>query len=115
MKNRVATIMINKTNVRLRFTSNHPKDISDELIDVIAELETLMPYVHLPVQSGNDDILKKMNRNYTADWYREVVLLEQTSVVNQSKTIQELLTELIAQLGEKVIISRFERWEINHN
>lgn len=58
---------------RLRFTSNHPKDISDELIDAMAELETLMPYLHLPVQSGNDDILKKMNRNYTADWYREVV------------------------------------------
>ena len=58
---------------RLRFTSNHPKDISDELIDAMAELETLMPYLHLPVQSGNDDILKKMNRNYTADWYRKVV------------------------------------------
>lgn len=58
---------------RLRFTSNHPKDISDQLIDAMAELETLMPYLHLPVQSGNDDILKKMNRNYTVDWYREVV------------------------------------------
>lgn len=58
---------------RLRFTSNHPKDLSDELIEAMAELETLMPYIHLPVQSGNDYILKKMNRNYTHAWYRELV------------------------------------------
>lgn len=58
---------------RLRFTSNHPKDLSDELINAMAELETQMPYIHLPVQSGNDDILKKMNRNYTADWYKNLV------------------------------------------
>jgi len=58
---------------RLRFTSNHPKDLSDELIDAMAELETLMPYIHLPVQSGNNEILKKMNRNYTHEWYRKLV------------------------------------------
>jgi tRNA-2-methylthio-N6-dimethylallyladenosine synthase len=58
---------------RLRFTSNHPKDLSDELIDVMARLETLMPYLHLPVQSGNDEMLKKMNRHYTADWYIDLI------------------------------------------
>lgn len=58
---------------RLRFTSNHPKDLSDELIDAMANLETQMPYVHLPVQSGSDQILKHMNRHYTADWYRDLV------------------------------------------
>lgn len=58
---------------RLRFTSNHPKDLSDELIDAMARLETLMPYLHLPVQSGNDDMLKRMNRHYTADWYRDLI------------------------------------------
>ena len=58
---------------RLRFTSNHPKDLSDELIDAMARLETLMPYLHLPVQSGSDEMLKRMNRHYTADWYRNLI------------------------------------------
>lgn len=58
---------------RLRFTSNHPKDLSDGLIDAMARLETLMPYLHLPVQSGSDTMLKRMNRHYTADWYRNLV------------------------------------------
>jgi len=58
---------------RLRFTSNHPKDLSDELIDAMARLETLMPYLHLPVQSGSDEVLKRMNRHYTADWYRTLI------------------------------------------
>ncbi|MBU1446101.1 tRNA (N6-isopentenyl adenosine(37)-C2)-methylthiotransferase MiaB [Patescibacteria group bacterium] len=63
----------NKGLKRLRFTSNHPKDLSDELIDAMATLETQMPYVHLPVQSGSDQVLKHMNRHYTADWYRDLV------------------------------------------
>lgn len=58
---------------RLRFTSNHPKDLSDELIDAMGRLETLMPYLHLPIQSGNDEILKKMNRTYTVDSYRKLI------------------------------------------
>ena len=58
---------------RLRFTSNHPKDLSDELIQAMARLETLMPYLHLPVQSGSDEVLKRMNRHYTADWYRNLI------------------------------------------
>lgn len=58
---------------RLRFTSNHPKDLSDKLIDAMASLETLMPYLHLPVQAGNDEVLRRMNRQYTAEWYRGLV------------------------------------------
>lgn len=58
---------------RVRFTSNHPKDLSDELINAMARLDTLMPYLHLPVQAGNDDVLKRMNRHYTAQWYKELV------------------------------------------
>jgi tRNA-2-methylthio-N6-dimethylallyladenosine synthase len=58
---------------RLRFTSNHPKDLSDELIDAMGLLDTLMPYLHLPVQSGNDDVLKHMNRHYSADWYKNLI------------------------------------------
>ena len=54
---------------RLRFTTSHPKDISDELIGSFGELESLCPHIHLPVQSGSDNLLKLMNRGYTRDKY----------------------------------------------
>jgi tRNA-2-methylthio-N6-dimethylallyladenosine synthase len=54
---------------RIRFTTSHPWDFTDELIDVIAELANVMPYVHLPVQSGNAEILKIMGRRYTPEEY----------------------------------------------
>jgi tRNA-2-methylthio-N6-dimethylallyladenosine synthase len=49
---------------RIKFTTSHPKDFSDEVIDVIAKKANVMPYIHLPVQSGSDKVLKKMNRKY---------------------------------------------------
>ena len=52
---------------RIRFMTSHPKDLSDELIDVIASGKHILPQFHLPVQSGNDEILKRMNRHYTRD------------------------------------------------
>jgi tRNA-2-methylthio-N6-dimethylallyladenosine synthase len=58
---------------RLRYTTSHPRDMSDDLIDAHRDLETLMPYLHLPVQSGSDGILAAMNRQHTADHYRRLV------------------------------------------
>ena len=58
---------------RLRFTTSHPKDLSDRLIDCFARLPNLCPQIHLPVQSGSDRILKRMNRKYTIDDYLERV------------------------------------------
>ncbi len=54
---------------RIRFTTSHPKDLSDELIDAFRHLDKLCHHFHLPVQSGSDRILKKMNRRYTKDQY----------------------------------------------
>jgi tRNA-2-methylthio-N6-dimethylallyladenosine synthase len=54
---------------RLRFTTSHPKDISDELIGSFGELKGLCPHIHLPVQSGSDNLLNLMNRGYTRDKY----------------------------------------------
>ncbi len=59
--------------VRVRFTSPHPKDMSDQLIEAMATLPTQMPYLHLPVQSGDDRTLRRMNRNYTTEQYREIM------------------------------------------
>jgi tRNA-2-methylthio-N6-dimethylallyladenosine synthase len=58
---------------RVRFTSPHPKDMSDQLIDAMVELKTQMPYLHLPVQSGDDRTLKRMNRPYTIEKFRDTV------------------------------------------
>jgi tRNA-2-methylthio-N6-dimethylallyladenosine synthase len=60
-------------NFWLRFTSPHPKDFSDELIDVLAKSSKFAPYINLPAQSGDDEILHKMNRPYTAKKYIELV------------------------------------------
>ncbi len=58
---------------RVRFTTSHPKDFDDRTIDVLAKGGNLMPFIHLPVQSGNNRILKKMNRKYTREEYIELV------------------------------------------
>ena len=60
-------------DLRVRFTTSHPQDMSDKLIDTIAAHENLCKYIHLPVQSGSDRILELMNRTYTADHYRRLV------------------------------------------
>jgi len=57
----------------IRFTSSHPKDLSDELIKTMAESEKITPYLNLPIQSGDDKILKKMNRDYTVQKYRNLI------------------------------------------
>ena len=57
----------------IRFMSSHPKDASEELIDTIFECEKVAKHLHLPVQSGSNEILKKMNRNYTAEKYLSIV------------------------------------------
>lgn len=54
---------------RVRFITSHPWDFTDEMIDIIAKYDNIMPYIHLPIQSGSDNILKKMNRRYTKDEY----------------------------------------------
>ncbi|MFC3088430.1 tRNA (N6-isopentenyl adenosine(37)-C2)-methylthiotransferase MiaB [Tabrizicola soli] len=58
---------------RLRYTTSHPNDMDDELIAAHGELPQLMPYLHLPVQSGSDRILKAMNRKHTAESYLRLV------------------------------------------
>ena len=59
--------------MRVRFTTSHPKDMSDETLQVIASHKNLCRHIHLPVQSGSDKILKLMNRKYTVEWYLDRV------------------------------------------
>ncbi len=60
-------------NMRVRFSTSHPKDMSDETLRVIAEVPNVCKHIHLPVQSGSSRILKLMNRKYTREWYLDRV------------------------------------------
>ncbi|MFV0397926.1 MAG: tRNA (N6-isopentenyl adenosine(37)-C2)-methylthiotransferase MiaB [Bacteroidales bacterium] len=58
-------------DMRIRFTTSHPKDMSDEIIATMAKYDNICNHIHLPVQSGSNHILKLMNRKYTSEWYLE--------------------------------------------
>lgn len=62
-----------KGNFWIRFTSSHPKDFSDRLIEVFAKTKKITPYVNLPVQSGDNEILKRMNRPYNISQYKKII------------------------------------------
>ncbi len=65
---------LNKTEMkRIRFTTSHPRDLDDATIEVMAKRGNIMPHLHLPVQSGSNEILKKMNRKYTKESYLEKI------------------------------------------
>ena len=63
------TVAETALGMRVRFTTSHPKDMSDDTLHVIAEMPNVCRHIHLPVQSGSDRILKLMNRKYTREWY----------------------------------------------
>lgn len=58
-------------DLRIRYSTSHPKDMTDEVLHVMAKYENICKYIHLPVQSGNSNVLKRMNRGYTREWYLE--------------------------------------------
>ena len=71
---------------RIRFTTSHPNDMSDELIEVMASSAKVMPHLHLPVQSGSDRILEKMQRGYTLETYRQWVTKVRKNISGVSLT-----------------------------
>ncbi len=58
---------------RIKFVTNYPRDMTDDLLDAVRELPKVCKYLHVPVQSGCDEVLKRMKRNYTADYYRDML------------------------------------------
>ncbi len=66
-------VALEAPEMRIRFTTSHPKDMSDETLRVIAEMPNVCKHIHLPVQSGSNRILKLMNRKYTREWYLDRV------------------------------------------
>ena len=66
-------VALEAPEMRIRFTTSHPKDMSDETLKVIADMPNVCKHIHLPVQSGSNRILKLMNRKYTREWYLDRV------------------------------------------
>ena len=78
---------VSKTGIeRVRFVTSHPWDFTEEMVDVIAKYENIMPYIHLPLQSGSNKILKLMNRRYTKEDYLNLYNSIRTKVRNASVT-----------------------------
>ena len=81
----------NVKNIRIRFTTSHPKDFSLKLVDVMAKHDNICKHIHLPVQSGSNIILDKMNRKYTIEQY-----LKKVEIIKQLLPECSLTTDLIA-------------------
>ena len=77
--------------MRIRFTTSHPKDMSDETLHTIARYPNLCRHIHLPVQSGNNRILSLMNRKYTREWY-----LDRIAAIRRYLPDCAITTDLIA-------------------
>ncbi|XMB72354.1 tRNA (N6-isopentenyl adenosine(37)-C2)-methylthiotransferase MiaB [Mycoplasmatota bacterium WC30] len=99
---------------RIKFTTSHPKDFSDEAIDVVARKSNLMPFIHLPVQSGSNTVLKKMNRKYTKEQYLDLVDRIYKKIPNVSLTTDIIVgfpTETEADFQETLDLVRKARFE----
>jgi len=88
-------------DMRIRFTTSHPKDMSDQTLEVIAKYPNLCKFIHLPVQSGSDKILKLMNRKYTREWY-----------LNRIAAIRRILPE--ASIGTDIFCGFHDETEEDH-
>lgn len=77
--------------LRVRFSTSHPKDLSDELIETMAKTPNIARAIHLPAQSGSDEMLRKMNRKYTRAWY-----LERMNAIRAAMPDCVITTDLIA-------------------
>ena len=77
--------------LRVRYSTSHPKDLSDDVLEVMANHENICRHIHLPVQSGSSSVLKRMNRNYTREWY-----LDRIADINRILPGCALSTDIIA-------------------
>lgn len=77
--------------LRVRFSTSHPKDISDRLLEVMARYDNICKAIHLPAQSGSDEVLKRMNRKYTREWY-----LERIAAIRHYMPECSITTDIIA-------------------
>ncbi|MEM7161041.1 MAG: tRNA (N6-isopentenyl adenosine(37)-C2)-methylthiotransferase MiaB [Bacteroidota bacterium] len=78
-------------DMRVRFSTSHPKDMTDDVLEMIAKYENICDYIHLPVQSGNSDVLNRMNRGYSREWY-----LDRIAAIQRITPNAAISTDIIA-------------------
>lgn len=78
-------------DLRIRFSTSHPKDMGDDVLEMMAKYDNICDYVHLPVQSGSSDVLKKMNRGYTREWY-----LDRIAAIKRILPNAQISTDIIS-------------------
>ena len=77
-------------DLRVRFSTSHPKDMTDDVLETMTKYENICPYIHLPVQSGHTDVLYRMNRGYSREWY-----LDRISAIKRIITDCAISTDII--------------------
>jgi tRNA-2-methylthio-N6-dimethylallyladenosine synthase len=88
-------------DLRVRFSTSHPKDITDEVLYTIARYENICDYIHLPVQSGNSRILEMMNRGYTREWYLQRVSKIREILGNDCGLSSDMITGFCSENEEE--------------
>ncbi|MEQ8360366.1 MAG: tRNA (N6-isopentenyl adenosine(37)-C2)-methylthiotransferase MiaB [Cytophagales bacterium] len=87
--------------LRIRFSTSHPKDITDEVLHTIARYENICNYIHLPAQSGNDRILQLMNRTYSREWYLERVSAIRRIIGDECGISSDMITGFCSETEEE--------------
>lgn len=88
-------------DLRIRFSTSHPKDITDEVLHVMAKYENICKYIHLPAQSGNSRILELMNRGYTREWYLEKVQRIRTILGEECGISSDMISGFCSETEEE--------------
>jgi tRNA-2-methylthio-N6-dimethylallyladenosine synthase len=104
-------------DLRVRFSTSHPKDITDEVLFTIARYENICKYIHLPVQSGSTRVLQLMNRTYTREWYKAKVDRIREIIPDcgiSSDIIAGFCTETEADHQETLDIMRYSRYDMSY-
>jgi len=95
---RVATV---SPDLRVRFSTSHPKDITDDVLHAMAKHENICKYIHLPAQSGNSRILERMNRGYTREWYLEKINRIRTLLGDACGISSDMITGFCSETEEE--------------
>lgn len=89
------------TDLRIRFSTSHPKDITDDVLNVMARYENICKYIHLPVQSGNSRILERMNRGYSREWYLQKISLIREILGEECGLSSDMITGFCGETEEE--------------
>jgi len=87
-------------DLRIRYSTSHPKDMTDDVLHTMAKYKNICDYIHLPVQSGNSEILKKMNRGYSREWYLDRINAIQT-ILPRATISTDIITGFCGETEEQ--------------